>query len=152
MEGSQGEDTAATAIHAMRSKGQSPENAVLKNKALINGALEIGDLGLAGHGVQDSVVHGFGEWNGSFSALGFSGAVKHLWHDIFPSRSTISKAYNRTKKAYSGRSNSGAKYNPFPINSNGTAANGSCGISCRWGQPTGPFKRDDRDQWGNRLL
>ncbi len=162
MPGSQGDSKFATAIHAMRADKQSLGSAIAMNKAVIKGALDVGDLGLAGHAIQDGVVHGFGGWLGSFKALGFSGAMKHLWNDIFPSFSKISTAYQLTKQAYTGRSNSGNLYNPFPGSGSSTGGgvrgyNGQCGVSCGWGGGSPPVNRhennpiDPRDSHGDRI-
>ncbi|MES2824204.1 MAG: RHS repeat-associated core domain-containing protein [Pseudomonadota bacterium] len=104
--GSQGADANAVARHAMSAQDQLPSDAQRMNSALVDKALNDGDLGLAAHAIQDRYAaghEGFQEWPGSFGKLGLWGTIKHLFADTFPSPSRVSKAYSATKLAFSGK-------------------------------------------------
>ncbi len=109
--GTQGSDSASTAQHMMSgingfNRHDTPEVALLNGQRFIN--QQLGEsltstssvpLGNASHAAQDkySDAHGGAEWDGSFKALGFMGAINHVIEDTFPSFSSIAGAYNETK-------------------------------------------------------
>lgn len=106
--GSQGDTPAACARHAMTCPGTTSIQAYRNNSNLINNALNDGDLGLAAHAIQDRYAgghEGFQFWPGSFSELGLWETIKHIFLDTFPSPSSISNAYDKTKSALKGKHN-----------------------------------------------
>lgn len=142
--GSQGVDENSVARHAMSYNGQNPIAAANNHKALIANALSSGDLGLAAHAIQDQFAgghSGFAVWLGGFFDNGIANGLSHLWHDLFPSGSDISSAYNATKTAISGKENK-------PRKSSGRSSQNpvlqqidrdwECGVSCRGIGPNRP--------------
>lgn len=74
---------------------------------------------------------GYFEWLGGFFDKGIMVGLAHLWHDTFPSASTISDSYSATKTALTGKVNKGKSTGSSGGKGQAKGSNGECGISCR---------------------
>ncbi len=100
--GSQNKTNDATAIHGMRIRGESPEEARQLNSKVVLDSIASGDLGKASHSIQDPFAgeHAhFAIWEG-FKVLGLWGTIKHILADTFPSATALSGSYNETKTMF----------------------------------------------------